>query len=191
MNLKDETPNRLTIGHAMFYIAATVVGLSISRNYMSWTNSYLYLVDSYNKTFIFICRIWTWIVIFVPCVLMWNLTAFVLEWRRARQSRRFLQPGMVTGLAIAVTLGVLSIGRAAREFTRNRHYFVQYSHDVFEEFAQVGGLVIGTLWLTLLPSGLWRTRKASGDWCGRLTGVYWIALSISHYWLFPLAEAFG
>jgi hypothetical protein len=197
--MRTSQNRRCTLLDVMALVAATAIGLSLTRTYS------LEALNNNLEHYPFIPRIlltiWEAILAVLPVPAMWSIALFGLRLRRPHPPLRWLvrQPGFVAAGAvtlvgairlagflalIARTLGnhVYTLGALFDAFAMTVSYrgpvnvATVYNTAYFASSAFGTSTAVATAWLLLAVSGRWRSEPVWLDRLGRGLGTFWIVI---------------
>lgn len=190
-----EPPRRRpTLMDAMILVAATALGMALSRPLLHWLSVPWEVHNLRSGSFAFwafVVR--TWFTVAAPFLLSWTFALSVLRGidreRRRAFRRGSLAVPVTTGLVLVVAAISALITESSRSSWHTQSFPDNYAFHALRQFGELNGLAVGAVWLTSMCGGRCR-RHARPDWIewmARLLGALWIGSSILHFWLEPLA----
>lgn len=183
---------------AMILVAATALGMALSRPFLHWLSMSWELHGSKPRTFGFWARsVSTWGTVSAPCLLAWTFALPVLRGidRGRRPAVRRGAVGLLatTGLVLVVAAISALLAEMSSYSWRTHTFLDNYAFHALQRFGELNGLAVGAVWLTAACSD--RDRESPPpdwiEWLASLLGAVWIGLSILHFWLEPLASLLG
>lgn len=167
---------------AMILVAATAIGLALTRLPFVDTEPWRHLRNSANRD-----------LAGIPLLAAWTVTVLALRWRSPRPARPRLlrQPGVVALGAATLILGVKAAlmacvwvdpGWLPKLRPVPPYLLLKWWEESIRSLpVQVGPAVAGA-WVILWRGGRRRPERGWLDWSGRLIGVAWVALALIIAW---------
>jgi hypothetical protein len=172
--------NAFTWFDAVVLVLATIFGLVVVKSLLDAS----YVVDQFDggRHSLSRFRRWSWAT--PPLFVSWNLALLALHVRTGSRRRSMHNPGLATGLVVAL-FSVRDLIEPVVYQVRTNGRVVWFSAlpTWLAGVADTAGLAIVATWLTLWLGCWWRPEPNWLDRAGRALGWYWIAMSaISFYY---------
>ncbi|HEV3164325.1 MAG TPA: hypothetical protein VGZ22_09870 [Isosphaeraceae bacterium] len=180
---------RLRLVEAMILIAATAVGLSLSRGHrVGYSYPPETVFESIVPGWAFV-EVGRWFVGLLPCLAAWSSAVLILETRRKRRRFRqlFQQPG---ALACSVVTVLIAAGSAlallgltvAEPWTRGLLDWVTVP-SLVSLMTYLAAVPVALAWMILLMRRQWRPEPGGVDGIGQVLGLLLIVGFAATVWL--------
>jgi hypothetical protein len=187
--MRTDVTRKFRVTDGMILVAATAVGLAVSRAITPDEMSFVRIWESATKPLnvrwspLFIAQSTAELctVFVVPSLVTWTLACLLLRLGKPRLPWRRLtrQPGWMACLiatsAIGITASVSVIARVSAVEKYDELAWV--AQQVMIGSIQTG-MAVFWCWVTMSSSGRWRPESSLIDRLSRLLGLFWLALAV-------------
>jgi hypothetical protein len=175
MTTADPGHRRFRLLDAMILVAATAVGLGLSRAIYSGL-----LAQTRNPRLTAMQRAVSWAWLFAPCVAMQavGLTARLMLRPRPGRRRLMRRPGMAACSTVALLTGLTGLTSLPEVLRKG----LARPHESFYFWPVATGWAVAAAWASLALGGRWRFVRGWEEWTGLLLGVYFVLASVAYLW---------
>jgi hypothetical protein len=195
--MSETKSNSPTLADVMILVAATALGLAITRVH-GWLTLNMFLDPSAPSFRRWALAFEIMTSYYLPLPLAWTI---VLAFLPARDWGRLSHRGPGRAVSYTSVFVFACLGSTTMRnyldlynpymFEHGYSYMRYFSLGVFTEFGKWNGLVVAAVWLALAINGQWNVKQDWVERAGRLAGGLWIAVSILSLFFVSLCRLVG